>query len=72
MKNVSKHVKIICISNNVDAYITAHFKISLIWIVLTMLFMKLFAFLKVTKFQFIVILSENLSVGFERKKKLGY
>ena len=67
-KNVWKHVKIICISNNVDAYITAHFKISLIWIVLTMLFMKLFAFLKVTKFQFIVILSENLSVGFERKK----
>ena len=37
-----------------------------------MLFMKLFAFLKVTKFQFIVILSENLSVGFERKKTLGY
>ena len=32
--------------------------------------MKLFAFLKVTKFQFIVILSENLSVGFERKKHL--
>ena len=54
---------------NVDANITAHCVISLIWIVLTILFMKLFAFLKVTKFQFLVILSENLLVGFERKKK---
>ena len=32
-----------------------------------MLFLKLFAFFNVTKFQFLVILSENLSIGFERK-----
>ena len=64
-KNVSKHVKLICISNNVGAYISKHCAISLIWIALTMLFLKLFAFFNVTKFQFLVILSENLSIGFE-------
>ena len=66
-KNVSKHVKLICISNNIDAYITTHFAVSLIWIALTMLFLKLVAFFNVKKFQFLVILSENLSIGFERK-----
>ena len=65
-KNVSKHVKLICISNNIGAYISKHCAISLIWIALTMLFLKLFAFFSVTKFQFLVILSEDLSIGFER------
>ena len=66
-----KDVKIICILNNVDAYITAQCAISLIWIKsVNHAIFKVICLFCVTTFHFFVIISENLSVSNE--KKLGY